>query len=115
MIAKSRIVALAALVLFVSLVSGCPQSPGSICQHMVNSIDAMYMRCGFNLQVRLSFDGGVTSTQCGHVSHISMPNQLVNQCIPWADNADCSTLEIDSLGHPVLDPSCDFGLLEGRP
>ena len=103
------------LLLSSTLVSGCPQSPGSICQHMVDSIDAMYMRCGFALHVQLTFDGGVTHTTCGHVTRITNPNQLVRQCIPWADNVDCSILVIDASGIPQLDASCDFGLLEGHP
>ncbi len=98
-----------------TLLSGCPQSPGSVCQHMVDSIDHMYVRCGYAVHVRLSFDGGATATDCGHVTRINNPNQIVHQCIPWADGVDCSTLVLDSNGVPQLDPSCDFGLLEGHP
>ncbi|MFO0685077.1 MAG: hypothetical protein U0234_23665 [Sandaracinus sp.] len=95
--------------------AGCPQSPGSICQHMVDSIDGMYMRCGYNLHVRLTFDGGATSTDCGHVTRVTDPNRIVHQCIPWADGVACESLVLDGSGFPQLDPSCDFSLLEGRP
>lgn len=81
----TRAAALATFLATSTLLSGCPQSPSSICQHMVDSIDHMYMRCGFALRVRLTFDGGVTSTTCGHVTRISDPNTIVRQCIPWAD------------------------------
>lgn len=82
---------------------------------MVDSIDGMYMRCGYNLRTRLTFDGGATTTDCGHVTRISNPNQLVHQCIPWADGVACENLVLDGSGVPQLDPSCDFSLLEGRP
>jgi hypothetical protein len=115
MIAKLRPLALAASVFVCLLVSGCPQSPGSICQHMVDSIDAMYMRCGIGTPVILTFDG-VHSSDCGHVTRISDGgNMIVHQCIPWTASVDCSTIAIGSDGRPVINPPCDFMMLEGHP
>lgn len=111
----SRAAALAVALVSSLTLGGCPQSPGSICQHMVDSIDHMYMRCGYALHVQLTFDGGVTTTTCGHVTRITDPNTLVHQCIPWADNVDCADLVLDGSGVPQLDASCNFGLLEGHP
>ena len=95
-----------------AFIAGC-NTPGSICQRMVDAIDAMYTRCGFALQVQIRIAG--TPSDCGHVGRVNNPNQLLNTCIPWAQNVDCADLVLDGEGHPILDPSCDFGLLEGRP
>jgi coenzyme F420-reducing hydrogenase gamma subunit len=108
-----RSLALVGIVSVALLVPGCPPSAGSICQHMVDSIDGMYTRCGYHLHTVLTFDGA--PSDCHHVAHVTNANQILHQCVPWADSVDCSTLEDDGAGHPVLDASCDFGLLEGRP
>jgi len=112
---RSRVVAVAAFMSASTFLVGCPQSAGSICQHAVDSIDAMYERCGFNLHVVVTFDN-VHASDCGHATRSTDGGDaLIHHCLPWTSSVDCGTLVIDSNGQPVLDPSCDFSTLVGRP
>lgn len=109
---KTTRLLLGALALAATSSAGCVQTPGSVCQRMVDSIDAMYTRCGYSLRVVLTLNGAMT--ECGHVQRVDNQQQILNQCIPWADNVACNELVIDpGTGAPMLDPSCDFSLLSG--
>ena len=111
----TRARAVAFVVLFVFTLSGCPQSLGSICQHMVDSLDAMCERCGLAVNFQVTFDG-TTRSDCGHVTRISDGgNAIVHQCIPWSASVECNQLVLDGRGVPELDPSCDFSTLQGHP
>jgi hypothetical protein len=112
---RTRVFTMAASIAAATFLAGCPQSPRQICQHMVDSIDHMYARCGYPYQTRLTFDGGLTETDCSHVTRVNDSNRILHECIPWADTVDCSAVLEDPNGVPQLDASCDFSLLEGRP
>ena len=109
----SRAVALGAVVVSASLTSGCPQSPSSICQRMLDAVDALYTRCGYPYHVVLHLPDG-TVTDCAHCNSISDGgNQIVHMCIPWAQNVDCSTLMPQpGMGAPPDMPLCDFSMLQ---
>ena len=112
---RSRLVAAAAFVSVSTFLSGCPQGAGGICQRSVDSIDALYQRCGYHLQFVITFDG-VTASDCGHATHSSDGgDSLLHHCIPWTTSVDCASLVLDAHGNPVLDPSCNFRTLSGRP
>jgi hypothetical protein len=109
----SRAAALAGLIATITLTSGCPASPSQVCQRMVDSVDAFYMRCGYNLHTVLTLDG--VPSDCHHVTRVTDGgSQILHMCIPWTQNVDCGTVMIDASGIPQLSPTCDFGMLQAR-
>jgi hypothetical protein len=97
-----------------SAVSGC-HSPGSLCQDTVDKVNALYDRCGYPFRVQLLVDGH--PRECGSVSHVSNPDNIVYYCWPWLENVDCGDLiQSDPMMAPELAPdgSCDFGQFESH-
>ena len=84
--------------------SGC-NTPQSICTDMVTTLDDLLVRCGY-ARVDLRLDTGEPAT-CEDVNRVEDPGQLLNECIPWAEEATCEDLEALS---SFQDVGCDFSL-----
>ena len=101
-----RILLALVLVLFAS---SC-NTPKSICNDMKGALDDLLVRCGY-APLQLLFDTGEPAT-CDDVNEVENPDQLLNECIPWAQEATCEELEALASFSSV---GCDFSLLKYYP
>lgn len=91
------------LVILVSLAtSGC-NTPQSICTDMVTTLDELLVPCGY-APVERQLATGEPAT-CDNVNEVENPSQLLNECIPWAEEATCEDIEDISSFESV---GCDF-------
>ena len=86
----SPIVPLGLLVACSLALAGCPRTPQSLCQETLDALNGMADRC-----MLLRFDivrpsDGMTG--CGTVQRVTRPDELIDQCIPWAESVDCDDL-----------------------
>lgn len=70
--------------------AGCPRTPQSLCQETLDALNDMAVRCGRlgYIVVRPS-DG---ETGCDTVQRVTRPEELVNECIPWAEAVACENI-----------------------
>lgn len=90
---------------------GACNTPQSICNDMVISLDDLLERCGYSDRIMLRLDTGEPAT-CEDVNAVDDPGQLLNECIPWAQNATCEELAATT---DFRDRGCDFSLLKYFP
>jgi hypothetical protein len=92
--------------LLVVLATSC-NTPQSICYDMVMALDDLLARCGYPDRIMLRLATGEPAT-CEDVNSVDDPDQLLNECIPWAQDATCEELDATS---DFRDRGCDFSLL----
>jgi hypothetical protein len=85
-------------------------TPQSICEDMQMALDDLLVGCGY-APIELRLDTGEPAT-CDDVNAVDNPGQLLNECIPWAQEATCEELEATSSFASV---GCDFSLLKYYP
>lgn len=90
--------------------AGC-NTPQSICEDMVEELDAMYARCDIAMRIDLVKQDDTPAT-CDDIDRVDNGELLLNECIPWAQDVDCETLRADP---ETLHPSCEFGWLQYTP
>lgn len=95
---------------FVLALSGC-RTPQSLCQEYVDSINAMFERCG--LFVEFIVVHPRTGEQgCHIVQQIPNPDPIVDGCIPWANAIEAGSPECADVDPNSLPTFCSARAFE---
>ncbi len=99
---------LSVLVALLAVFASSCNTPQSICYDMVEALDDLLARCGSSERIMLVLATGEPAT-CEDVNQVEDPDQLLNECIPWAQEATCDELAATS---DFAEHGCDFSLLQ---
>lgn len=86
----SPILPVASLVVCALALAGCPRTPQSLCQETIDALNDMAFRCGRPGYVIVRPSDGETG--CDTVQRVTRPDELVDQCIPWAEAVACDDI-----------------------